>query len=74
MHGLGHIETLPVKTAAISFDMAIPSLPKREHIPPFLDPSLNLLSSIFAYFLTAQSTHCNCFLNADSILDTGSII
>jgi hypothetical protein len=27
MHGLGHIETLPVKTAAISIDMAIPRLP-----------------------------------------------
>ena len=74
MHRLGHIEMLPVKTAAISFDMVIPSLPNKAAYTAFLDPSLNLLSSIFAYFLTAQSTHCNCFLNADSILDTGSII
>jgi hypothetical protein len=48
--------------------------PNKAAYTTFLDPSLNLLSSIIAYFLTAQSTHCNCFLNADSILDTGSII
>jgi hypothetical protein len=61
MHGLGHIETLPVKTAAISIDMAIPRLQNTAAYTVLLDPSLNLLSSTFAYFLTAQSTHCNCF-------------
>jgi hypothetical protein len=49
MHGLGHIETLPVKTAAISIDMAIPRLPNTAAYCP-LDPSPNLLSSTFAYF------------------------
>jgi len=29
-----------------------------------------LLSSTFAYFLTAQSTHCNRFLSADCVYQT----